>query len=559
MLNTILVKERLAAPMSFGMDDDYAEIMKMFGQVRYVNFAVALDTNRVIVANFNLKDEKVDKNIQFQKTYNYVGNQLIITLPIIHTKSDGNVENYGLLVVHISDFEIRYRILNFVKTSIFVFFGILLITFILSYYIGKIIAKPIIRLALFTSEVSKKADYAQRINKTTNDEIGDLYDKVNNFLMMLERRDSQKEIILKQLRRSEVKFKFMADLLPQPVFETTTDRRFTFLNKAGIEMLGIKDDFKNYLLDDFFSDEKNNQAFSKIESFLSDDSIFKSEFLLTTKSETIIPVFFHAQKILEQKQVGSGIRGTIIDISNIKKAQTDREMLIVELEAKNAELERFTYTVSHDLKSPLITIKGFLGLLLKDAEKGDIERMNKDMQRISNAADKMQNLLEDLLELSRIGRIINPPEVIDMNALVRDVIELLNGKINETKASIKVEENLKPAFGDKHRISEVFQNLIENALKFYKVDTLPDITVGQELIDNIHYYYVKDEGVGVAQTYHTKIFQLFDKLDNKTEGTGVGLALIKRIIEVHGGSIRIESELGMGTKFIFNFGNKEKK
>jgi len=122
MLNTILVKERLAAPMSFGMDDDYAEIMKMFGQVRYVNFAVALDTNRVIVANFNLKDEKVDKNIQFQKTYNYVGNQLIITLPIIHTKSDGNVENYGLLVVHISDFEIRYRILNFVKTSIFVFF-----------------------------------------------------------------------------------------------------------------------------------------------------------------------------------------------------------------------------------------------------------------------------------------------------------------------------------------------------------------------------------------------------------------------------------------------------
>src|SRR6185503_4186807 len=141
----------------------------------------------------------------------------------------------------------------------------------------------------------------------------------------------------------------------------------------------------------------------------------------------------------------------------------ERETLIGELEQKNAELERFTYTVSHDLKSPLITIRGFLGFVLNDAKAGNMERLEKDIQRINDATEKMQHLLADLLELSRVGRINQKPVQLSTNDLISEVIELLHGRLMMGKVEISVAGNLPPIYGDRLRIFEVFQNLIDNA------------------------------------------------------------------------------------------------
>ncbi len=230
----------------------------------------------------------------------------------------------------------------------------------------------------------------------------------------------------------------------------------------------------------------------------------------------------------------------------------ERERLIAELEAKNAELERFNYTVSHDLKSPLVTIKGFLGLLRRDAANGDVERLDHDVQRISAAADKMHTLLEELLELSRIGHQVHEPDEVRMRDLAFEAVELVGGSIDESDAEIEIAHDLPPAVGDRVRLIEVYQNLITNALKYMGSQNAPRIEIGCQQNGSGPCFYVRDNGLGIDPRYHEKIFGLFERLDARSEGSGVGLALVKRIVEMHGGRIWVESKgLGAGSTFYF--------
>src|SRR6266496_5422656 len=229
-----------------------------------------------------------------------------------------------------------------------------------------------------------------------------------------------------------------------------------------------------------------------------------------------------------------------------------RKNLITELESKNAELERFTYTVSHDLKSPLFTIRGFLGYLEQDALSGNYERLRADIQRITDATNKMQRLLSELLELSRIGRLKNESTSFSFEELAREALELVHGRIMERGIVVHIDENLPGVYGDRARIVEVLQNLLDNAAKFVGEQKEPRIEIGQSgEEDGKPILCVRDNGMGIAPEHFDRIFGLFNKLDPQTDGTGVGLALVKRIIEIHGGRIWVESEAGKGSTFFF--------
>jgi PAS domain S-box-containing protein len=228
-----------------------------------------------------------------------------------------------------------------------------------------------------------------------------------------------------------------------------------------------------------------------------------------------------------------------------------RQKLIEELEAKNAELERFTYTVSHDLKSPLVTIRGFLGFLEKDAARGDLAHFKADMGRIVEATDKMRRLLDELLELSRIGRLMNPPQIVPLETIAREALELARGQIEARGVQVTIADNLPSVYGDRARLVEVLQNLIDNASKFMGEQPEPRMTIGLRGTDEDGkpIVFVRDNGIGIDLRYHEKVFGLFDKLDPQSEGTGIGLALVKRIVEVHGGRIWVESQPGQGATF----------
>jgi len=246
------------------------------------------------------------------------------------------------------------------------------------------------------------------------------------------------------------------------------------------------------------------------------------------------------------------------ELNERKRVEAEREKIIKELEAKNGELERFTYTVSHDLKSPLITIGGFLGLLEVDAESGNTEKFKGDLQRIKEATEKMQRLLNELLELSRIGRLINPPSNTPFAKIVEDALSLTRGRLMAGHIKVEIEKDLPVVSGDRQRLVEVMQNLIDNAAKFMGDQPTPRIEIGMRKEGTQQVLFVKDNGIGIDASYHERIFGLFDKLDPKSDGTGVGLALAKRIVEVHGGRIWVESEgKGRGSMFCFILAVKE--
>jgi signal transduction histidine kinase len=223
-----------------------------------------------------------------------------------------------------------------------------------------------------------------------------------------------------------------------------------------------------------------------------------------------------------------------------------------ELQNQNAELERFNYTVSHDLKAPLVTIKGFLGLLQKDINAENQAAVTSDMSRISAAADEMGQLLNELLELSRIGRQINAPEVRDLSTLVHEAAERVAIQIKSQGIDLQIAADMPQVYGDPGRLLEVFQNLIDNSTKFMGEQKHPRIEIGAERDNGQVHCFVRDNGLGIAAEYHARVFDLFDRLDTKVDGTGVGLALVKRIVEVHGGRIWIESAgEGQGSSFHF--------
>ncbi len=240
------------------------------------------------------------------------------------------------------------------------------------------------------------------------------------------------------------------------------------------------------------------------------------------------------------------------DVSERKRAEAEREQLIARLEAQNAELERFTYTVSHDLKSPLITIKGYIGMLAEELAGTAVGSVQDDLLRISRAADTMAGLLEDLLELSRIGRLVNPPEDVHLDELVQETLRIVGAQIESKGIRVEVSRPLPVLYGDRLRLLEVLQNLVENAVKYMGDNTQPWIEIGARRDDSRTICYVRDNGIGIDPRFHEKIFGLFEQLDPKAGGTGIGLAIVKRIIEVHGGRIWVESEgAGRGSTFCF--------
>jgi len=165
---------------------------------------------------------------------------------------------------------------------------------------------------------------------------------------------------------------------------------------------------------------------------------------------------------------------------------------------------------------------------------------------------KMQRLLSELLELSRIGRMMNPPTSISFETLVKEALDIVQGQLGKRSVTVHVQPGLPVVYVDCPRLIEVVQNLVDNAAKYMGDQPNPQIDIGQRGNENgLPVFFIKDNGIGIAPQYHERVFGLFNKLDAKSEGTGVGLALVRRIIEVHGGRIWVESEAGKGATFLF--------
>ncbi len=245
-------------------------------------------------------------------------------------------------------------------------------------------------------------------------------------------------------------------------------------------------------------------------------------------------------------------RAVISDITERKRVEATLRHHKRELEEKNTTLEHFTTAVSHDLKSPLVTVATFLGFLEQDIRKQDAEGIDKNLEVIRRATDKMFRLLEELSDLLRVGHKINPLEETSLLEVVKAALDLVAGRVARRGVNIVVTEEPVMLHGDQPRLVEIFQNLVDNACKFMGDQPAPRVEIGVNHAGDDTVFFVRDNGIGIDPRHQSKLFGLFEKLDPGAEGTGLGLALVKRIVEMHGGRIWVESE-GEGKGATFRF------
>jgi signal transduction histidine kinase len=235
----------------------------------------------------------------------------------------------------------------------------------------------------------------------------------------------------------------------------------------------------------------------------------------------------------------------------LKRGNIKLEKTLSKMEAKNEELEQFAYIASHDLQEPLKTMSSLIDNLNKYYKNQLEGKGAKYLEFLSQSSERMQELILGLLEYSRIGK-ERLPEAVDCNLIVQEVIADLAKVISDTKAEVLV-EHLPVVNGYKIELRQLFLNLISNALKFRKETESPVVKIGAKETNYQYTFTVEDNGIGIDEKFSNKIFIIFQRLHLRTKypGTGIGLAQCKKIVELHGGKIWVNSELGRGSIFSF--------
>src|SRR3989440_7127534 len=239
---------------------------------------------------------------------------------------------------------------------------------------------------------------------------------------------------------------------------------------------------------------------------------------------------------LELRQVHAQLEGVI-------------EQRTAELAAKNEEMEQFLNTVSHDLKSPVVTCVGLTGMLRESLKSGSTAEAHDTVNRIDRSVNRMKQLIEDLLNLSRIGKVRFELSDVDTMQMLRAIADELKPRLDNAGAVLQIEGDLPHVSADARWLTEVFENLINNAIKYGCDNPQPRISVGSITRDGEQRFYVRDNGSGIDPAHHAQIFEPFRRLRTDKEGSGMGLAIVARIIKMHGGRVWVESESGNGATF----------
>lgn len=351
-------------------------------------------------------------------------------------------------------------------------------------------------------------------------------------------------------KQMEQELQMILNYVPLGIFHIDNEGRYVHINEALSQRYGLTPEaFKGRSTRELFPGEA--------------EQYLKSDRELLARGEpqigTIGKIKTHQGErwVRLDKVPIKDAEGHVTGIIGFELDVTEQKRLLNELEAKNRELERFTYAVSHDLRSPLVTIQGFICMLQLDLEMNDRTKAEDDLMFIANAATKMDALLHDTLELSRIGRIVNPPEAVPFAEIIQDALAQTAGALKAANVTVSFAEDFPTVYADRMRIEEVLVNLISNGVKFMGDQAEPKLELGYHEDGTEAVFYVKDNGKGLAEGEHEKVFELFYRADMSTEGTGAGLAISKRIIEVHGGRIWINSEPGKGCMVSFTLPLRE--
>jgi PAS domain S-box-containing protein len=372
------------------------------------------------------------------------------------------------------------------------------------------------------------------------------------------------------LRQSEERYRNVYDTAPLAFVVWDRTCSISGWNKRAEEVFGWSQEevkgknFFDFLVPESDRPHVDSVVKSLLEGHLPSHSI---NYNLTKDGKTILCEWNNAILRDSDGEI-MGAMSMALDITERRQAEEARDRLNKELETKNKELESILYVASHDLKSPLVNIEGFSGELSRSCdsirsvlrEKGVESNLDKDARAALNdgipealgfiaSANKMDSLLSGLLRLSRLGQAAIKIEPLDMNAMMSGITGSMEYQIKQTGATVKI-GTLPSCLGDASQINQVFSNLLDNAINCLDISRRGAIQVYGSSEGNMSIYCVEDNGMGIAAEYYEKIFEIFQQLDpGQRSGEGLGLTIVRRILDRHNGKIWLESEVGKGSRF----------
>ncbi len=331
----------------------------------------------------------------------------------------------------------------------------------------------------------------------------------------------------------------------------------------GIEDLSLLEEFLE-AVDKSYNNYEDQLKMIQRATDISSNELFEANQKLkreTQKQERIIKTLKDVVKNLKQHAFPDEKNDEDISIEDVQKltdlidSQTNkileisnqREQILQNLEKRNQELNDYAHIVSHDLKSPLRNINALTNWMITDYSDRIDKNGKETLDLILSNVEKMEGLITGILEYSTIDKVETEKYVVDLKFLVNQTIDSV---IIPKNIEIEVLNEFPKVEGDKYRFQQLFQNLIQNAIKYSKSEG-GKISLGVEDKGNYWQFFIKDEGVGISEKYHDKIFEVFKKLSNDTDSTGIGLSIVKKIITYFNGEIWVDSKEGVGTTFYF--------
>ena len=363
------------------------------------------------------------------------------------------------------------------------------------------------------------------------------------------------------LPEGERRFKELVELLPETVFETDAQGRITFVSRAAFHAFGYapEDMERGLNILSMIAPEDHDRARANVGRVLTGEDLHGNEYTALRKDGSTFPAAIYSTPIIRGGRV-VGLRGFVTDITPRKLQENQLLRYSRRLESVNAELERsnralqeFTYTVSHDLQEPLRKIHAFGEFLAEDCGEDLPPAGLEHLRCMLDAAQRMKRLIQHLLSLSRVGTQGGELVPVETAEPLARALDTLSERVRECGAEVRVEGELPRVVGDAVQVEQVFQNLVGNAMKFRARERAPQVTISFSEADGQVTFAVRDNGIGIAQEHLERVFGVFRRLHGpeEREGEGIGLALCRRIVERHGGSIWAESQVGQGTTFLF--------
>jgi signal transduction histidine kinase len=320
------------------------------------------------------------------------------------------------------------------------------------------------------------------------------------------------------------------------------------LNDLDIFLAAINDSYENF---------ENQIGLLQRAMKISSDELFEANQKLRDEAESLKEVNKNLQFILKSMSLDVAITSNVDSFNSsdyikqqsveIVKINKQREELLLNLEKQNKVLSEYAHMVSHDLKAPLRSIDTLINWFIEDNQEMMNETNMKSLNLILSNVEKMDLLIKGILNYTAIDNKENQDRIIDLNILIDETLRTIH--ISE-QVEITVKNQLPKVFGNDFRYKQLFQNLIQNAIKYNDKENIT-VEIGNSESDTEISFYIKDNGIGIAEKYQNKIFDIFSKLENNDPSSGIGLSIVKKIIDFYNGTIWLESQENIGTIFYF--------